>query len=361
MPPIDPTSARILRDFPHTSPGIGCRFDPSGRFLFVSAQDSTIQRHDLITGAKTALEGHKSWVRGMAFIAGKKSAADELAKFEKRFDSLAATIGYAAAIRNAPAPSPFQLISGDYHGNLVWWDGAAANPKPIRTVKAHDGWTRAVAVRPDCGTVASCGNDKLVKLWAPNGKLLSTLEGHTSHVYNVAFHPNGKSLASCDLLGTVKDWDLKTGKCLRDLDAKALHKFDGVFLADIGGARGMGFAPDGTLLVSGITNVTNAFAGVGNPGVIAFGWADGKPKVLKPKETYQGTAWGVGTLPGGVTVAAGGGSGGRIWFWKGDADTGIHTVTLASNARDLAIHPAGDRIAVALANGTASVYTLLAK
>jgi hypothetical protein len=34
---------------------------------------------------------------------------------------------------------------------------------------------------------------------------------------------------------------------------------------------------------------------------------------------------------------------------------------LASNARDLAIHPAGDRIAAILANGTASVYSLLAK
>jgi WD40 repeat protein len=190
---------------------------------------------------------------------------------------------------------------------------------------------------------------------------LSTLEGHGSHVYNVAFHPNGKNLASQELMGTVKDWDIPTGKCVRDFDAKVMHKFDGVFLADIGGARGMAFAPDGTLLCAGIMNVTNAFAGIGNPAVLAFPWADGKAKILKPKETFQGTAWGVGTLSSGITVAAGGGSGGRIWFWKGDDLTSVHTVTLASNARDLAIHPAGDRIAVVMANGTASLFTLIAK
>lgn len=355
---IDPTAARLLRDYAHASPGVGCRFDHSGRFLFASAQDNTIQRIDLLTGVKTPLEGHKSWVRGMAFL-GKANA--ELGKFEARLDPLAATVGFGAAMLSTPKATPFTLISSDYQGNLIWWDGAAPKPTPIRTVKAHDGWIRAVAVRPDCGTVASCGNDKLVKLWSPTGKPLSTLEGHTSHVYNVAFHPNGKNLASADLLGTVKDWDLKTGKSVRDFDAKALHKYDLVFLADIGGARGMAFAPDGTLLCSGISNVTNAFAGIGNPGVIAFPWADGKPKLLKTKETFQGTAWGVGTLPGDFIVAAGGGNGGRIWFWKGDDPTSIHTVTLTSNARDLAVHPAGDRIAVALANGTTSLYTLLPK
>jgi hypothetical protein len=58
-------------------------------------------------------------------------------------------------------------------------------------------------------------------------------------------------------------------------------------------------------------------------------------------------------------VAAGGGSGGRAWFWKGDEATSVHTLTVPSGARDLALHPAGDRLAVAGANGTAYVYTLL--
>src|SRR3954453_6884499 len=64
---IDFKQTRLGLELKHPSPLIGCRFDPSGRFLFVSAQDSTLQRYDLLTGRKTALTGHPSWVRGMAF------------------------------------------------------------------------------------------------------------------------------------------------------------------------------------------------------------------------------------------------------------------------------------------------------
>ena len=79
----DPTAARLEREFKHARPLIGCRFDPSGRFLFVSSEDDTIQRFDLLNGAKTALAGHKSWVRGMAFVGGSRSAASEIEEWER--------------------------------------------------------------------------------------------------------------------------------------------------------------------------------------------------------------------------------------------------------------------------------------
>lgn len=323
-----PPPVRLEREWKVGRPLIGCRFDPAGRFLFASAEDSTVRRLDLLTGATTTFAGHASWVRGMAFV--------------------------------PEAPTrPVTVVSGDYHGNLVWWPGDVAKPTPIRTVAAHDGWVRAVAVSPDGATVASCGNDRLVKLWnAADGAPIRTLAGHDAHVYNLAFHPAGRRLVSCDLKGVVKDWDLATGACGRDLDAKALHKYDPVFRADIGGARGMGFDPaGGRLACCGIGNVSNAFAGVGNPLVAVFDWPGGKPKLLKPKEAFQGTAWGVAFLSAGAVVAAGGGSGGRVWVWAGDDAASTHTVAVPANARDLAAHPAGDRFAVAGANGTAYLYS----
>ncbi|HET6573649.1 MAG TPA: hypothetical protein VFG68_08615, partial [Fimbriiglobus sp.] len=167
-------------------------------------------------------------------------------------------------------------------------------------------------------------------------------------------------LASADLKGVVKDWDLNTGTCVRDLDAKLLHKYDGGFRADIGGARGIAFDTAGAhLACCGITNVSNAFAGVGNPLVVAFDWTTGKARQFKPKDAFQGTAWGV-AFPPGLVAAVGGGSGGRVWFWAGD-DVSSHEVKLPAGGRDLALHPAGDRIAVALSNGTAQVYTLAAQ
>ncbi|MBA4191241.1 MAG: hypothetical protein C0467_24940 [Planctomycetaceae bacterium] len=356
----DLTAARLEREFKHARPLIGCRFDPSGRFLFVSSEDDSIQRFDLLTGVKTPLLGHKSWVRGMAFVGTLPAAGSgELDTLRRRYTSLHALTGFAGAILPPPKPAPFTFISGDYHGNLIWWQGDAESPKPIRTVEAHKGWIRAVAVSPDGTTLASCGNDNAVRLWkTEDGSLIRSLEGHGSHVYNCAFHPDGTRLASCDLKGIVKDWNLKTGVADRELDAKILTKYDPTFMADIGGARAIAFSPDGTKLgCAGITNVSNAFAGVGNPAVVVFDWKEGKPKVLKPKDAFQGTAWGFAFHPAGFSLAAGGGSGGRVWFWKGDDVVSVHMLTAPVVARDLALAPAGDRFAVAGANGSAYVYT----
>jgi len=356
--PLDPTAARVEREFRHASPLLGCRFDPSGRFLFATAQDNSIQRFDLVTGAKTALLGHASWGRGLATRAVGPKATDT-EKVALRVAARGGALGPSAVVAPVPPADPFTIVSADYHGKLIWWRGDAAAPSPVRTVEAHAGWCRAVALSPDGATLASCGNDNFVKLWdAVTGAPRRTLTGHSSHVYNVAFHTSGTRLVSADLLGTVKDWDVATGACVRDLDAKVMHKYDPTFRADIGGARGMAVAVDGRVACAGITNVSNAFAGVGNPLVVLFDWADGKPKALKPKDAFQGTAWGVGFLSDGTVIAAGGGSGGRVWFWAGAETTSTHTLTHAAHIRDLAVHPAGDRFAVACSTGAAVVYTL---
>ncbi len=149
--------------------------------------------------------------------------------------------------------------------------------------------------------------------------------GHDSHVYNVAFHPDGRSLVSADLKGIVKVWDLGKGVVEREMDAKILHKYDSGFGADIGGVRGMAFNSAGTLLAcAGITNVSNAFAGVGNPLVVLFDWKTGKQKqLLRPKVNFQGTAWGVAFHPRGFLLGVGGGNGGVLWAWQAGPGAGL--------------------------------------
>jgi WD40 repeat protein len=317
MPPpnIDPARTRMTKELRHGSPFLACRFDPTGRYVFAASQDFGIQRWEVseTTPPKTTLAGHRSWIRSLAF-----HAADR------------------------------KLLSGDYHGKVLIWPCDAATPAPETTLEAHDGWLRAIAVAPDGQTFATCGNDHLVKIWSyPEARLVRTLRGHESHVYNLAFHPTEPFLVSGDLQGNLKQWSLQTGEQVRQFDATLLFRHDNSFRADIGGIRAMAFRPDGgQFAVTGITNVTNAFAGVGNPVAVVFDWSNGQRRqTLRPQAAFQGTGWGIAYHPSGFILGAAGGNNGALYFWRDDREPSVHTVTLPNNARDLAIH--GDSVAIA--------------
>ena len=325
----DPAKTHVAQTFKHASPLIACRFDPTGRFVFAGAQDGRVWRWQLEGEAKTELNGHKSWVRSLAF-----------------------------------SPEGQTLVTAGYDGTLVWWPAAAEKPEPLRTVAAHQGWIRAVVTSPDGQLLASVGNDLLVKLWnVADGSLVAELPGHESHIYNVAFHPDGQQLVTGDLKGNFLHWELPTGKEVRRFAEAALHKYDNTFWADIGGARGLTFSRDGKqLAASGITNVSNAFAGVGNPIVVLFDWEAGKQKVQQlSKAKVRGTAWGVALHPENFTIAVSGGSGGFLLFWKPDQKDEFHSFKLPDTGRDLDLHADTIRIATAHYNGQLVISKMAAK
>lgn len=323
--PVDPTKIKLALELKHDSPLFAGKFDPTGRYAFVSAQDNSIQRYDLQNqNAKVACNGHRTWVRSLAFAEGK-------------------------------------LLSGDYSGQVMFWSVAAATPTPERTIDAHRGWVRSVVVSPNRRTFATCGNDRLVKLWSlPEGRLLRTFEGHDSHVYSLAFHPEGRFLVSGDLHGNVKQWDVESGRQTRTFDASVLFKFDGTFRADHGGARVMAISRDGAhLAVGGITELTNAFAGIGKPAVLLFRWSNGeRVHLMKPTTAFTGSVWGMEFHPDGFLMAVGAGQGGAAWFWRLDNANSFHTQAIPNNTRDLSLHTDNKRFLVPCYDSTARIYEM---
>lgn len=320
----------MVETIKHDRPLISCRVDPSGQYVFAGAQDNNLHRWDLFTGSHVAMKGHKSWIR-----------------------------------RFRIAPDGNLLVTGGYDGRLIWWNAFDSDPAPLRTIDAHHGFVRGVAISPDGQWIATGGNDNLVKIWsAADGQLVQELPGHERFVYNVLFHPSGKYLVSGDLMGVLKQWEVGTWKHVRDFDGSPLSKYDKTFRADCGGIRGMDFSSDGKLLAAaGITDVSNAFAGVGVPAVALFDWESGKrTHLMKPEKNFRGACWGVKFHPSGkFLVGAGGGSGGSLWFWKPNEDKSFFDFKLPGVGYDVDFHPDGLRIAVAVYDKTLRIYDLSPK
>ncbi|MCH9653585.1 MAG: hypothetical protein K0U86_19425 [Planctomycetes bacterium] len=329
-PVADPKLLREVASYQHSRPLYSCKIDGSGNYLLAGAQGSNFNRWDIVSAANTQLAGHQSWVR--------------------RFDLHG---------------SSSLMITGAYEGKIAWWDLTSAQPKPQHLITAHKGYVRGVSVSPDGKLVATAGNDRLIKIWSvQTAKLIQTLEGHEHHIYNVKFHPSGRYLLSGDLRGNLKQWDTKTWTAKRKFDGSAIYKYDPTFRGHIGGVRGMDISHDGKYFaISGIGQVSNAFAGIGVPTVILFDWETGKQlAIMTPSDNFKGTCWGVRFHPeNDFIAAAGGNSSGMIWFWKLGEQKPYFSQKVKSVPYDLDFHPDGLRMCIACYDKTARLFSMAPK
>lgn len=324
---VDPEKTTLVLEHKHGRPLTACHWEPLSRFVFFGAEDNLVHRLRLEDKSAAAFAAHQSWVRSFG-----------------------------------SSPDGEVLYSGGYDGRLIFWPAAADSPEPLRIVPAHQGWVRALAVSPGGEYIATCGNDLLVKVWnAVDGSLLRQFAGHKSHVYNLIFLGDANSLVSCDLKGTVITWTFDSDEPRELLTVEALHKYDEGFRADIGGARSIALRTDGAqLALGGITNVTNAFAGVGEIAVALVGLAEAKlDRLLESKEKTQGTVWGIAHHPDGFWIGlSGGGGGGWLWFWREDSNQEFFKLRLKSDGRGMSIAPDRTQIAVAHADAHLRTYAL---
>jgi serine/threonine-protein kinase len=97
---------------------------------------------------------------------------------------------------------------------------------------------RCVAFSPDCRFLAHGGDDKSVHLYDPVNGNDRELKGHATGVMAVAWSPNGRTVASLGNDGIIKLWEAATQSHLGDLVGEPTWP------------RGLAFSPDGATLAS---------------------------------------------------------------------------------------------------------------
>ena len=183
----------------------------------------------------------------------------------------------------------------------------------------HDG---AVTFSPDGSTLASVGEGGTIRLWeVATGRLIKTLTGHIGGIEGIYFSPHRDTLASSGMDGTVRLWDTATGRHKR-LTGHTEQVF------------GMAFSPDGNMLACG--SWTDIYL-----------WDVATGRLIKALNGHTAGVTNVAFSPDGGTLASGGGWDDRtVRLW--DVATGVNRKTLTGHwggVTSIAFSPDGDMVA----------------
>ena len=297
------------------------RFTPDGKQLFAAGYDGTIHRWD-VTGETpqplTPLEGHHGWAESLLF-AGENQL----------------------------------LLTTDSWGQLCAWNLQDEPPAvKWRNESAHDGWIRAASLATDGTLVATAGRDRHVRIWSTeDGKLVHELSGHQHEIFAVAIHPDNQSVASCDLLGNLKHWDVKKSEPVREIKLDGMHYYERD--QDVAGVYSLRFHNDGqTLLVAG-SQPSNTGNVAGTPTIHWLNWQSLEvAKTLTFGESKQGYVYDYAFHPDGyvLVVTSGAPGAGQFICQMLNEEQPLFTSNQMSNCHSLAFDPATNRCIVSATN-----------
>jgi transducin (beta)-like 1 len=196
----------------HTDPVFTVQFSPDGALLLTGSSDQRVIAWVVATGERhQVFQCHQSRVLDVDWLDG----------------------------------STFASCSGDTRIAIC----ALGKPVAIQLLEGHKGEVNKIAWDAEKKLLASCSDDKTVRVWKPFERTLPVvLQGHRHHVYTIKWQPGTerKILASGAFDYTVRIWDVASQTCLHVLSKHSNPIYT------------IAFSPKGKFFVSGgIDNVMN--------------------------------------------------------------------------------------------------------
>ena len=216
------------------------------------------------------------------------------------------------------------LCDATENQNGPWFNPICCSLTPpggplIRTFEGHSESVTAVEISPDGKTAVSGSSDGTLKLWnLSSGKILHSLEGHRSIVTAMEISPDGKTAISGSRDRTLKLWDLSSGKVLHTLEGHS----DEVLVVAI--------SPDNKTAVSGSWDGTLKL------------WDLSSGQALHTFEGHSDVVTTVAISPDGKTAVSGSNDM-TLKLWDLSSGQALHTLEGHSKlVKTLAISPDGE-------------------
>jgi nucleoside phosphorylase len=156
------------------------------------------------------------------------------------------------------------------------------SPALVRDLPGHTDWVTACAVTADGRRVVSASEDGTLKVWElESGRALATLKGHTGRVTACAMTVDARRVVSASEDGTLKVWDLESGRALSILEGHT------------GTVNGCAVTADGRQVVSGSSDRTLKV------------WDLESGRALATLEGHTDRVWGCAVTPDGRRIVSG--------------------------------------------------------